>query len=673
MKGEHRLLAALFEPLEIAGVTVPNRLMTSAMTLQYGEDSLISDRHLAFYRERAEGGIGLMFSEQLTASPLSPSPFETEVAAYDERQVERFAALAAALEAYPTRFFAQLFGGGVVASSSRGIDVWRPVRGPSAVAAPGGEQALPLSAGEIAQIVADFAGSAVNVEAGGLDGLEVHGSHGWLVGQFLSPFYNRREDRYGGSVENRCRLAIEIGAAIRAAVGADFPVGLTLSYDELIGPAGITEEETLEQLEVLLAAGVYDFYDLSIGSSHSEHHTIASMAVKEGYALDFSSRAKALVGDRAAIFVAGRVTDPRLAARAVRDGATDMIAMSRAHLADPHLARKTREGKLGELRHCVGATVCVGRSLQGQPTTCVLTPATGRELGGWPHGGYERVEPGRALSVMVAGAGPAGLRAGAMAAARGHRVTVFESREEAGGHLADIAWLPTRDGWRTAIEEMVAELRRHGAELRLGAEVGADTVAAEAPDVLLVATGSAWDRSGASVLRPGRDGIEVADGGRILDLGTALRQAREDPGALGPKVVVFDETGIYAPLGLAEALAQAGAEVEVVTPLGEVASDAFGRLDMLHLLPRLRALGVELTVETEIESIRGEELRLAGIYGGWAGSRAGVATVVVATHRLPLASLARLTAPRVSLVGDALLPRRPEAVIEEAERLALAL
>ena len=190
-----------------------------ATTLQYGREGLISDRHLAFYRERARGGVGLLFSEQLAASPLSDTAFPRSIRAYDERQVERFRALAAELEPYETRFFAQLVAGGAKGDSTGGLEGWGPLRGPSRVPAPGGEPPLPLDEADLAQLAADHARSAAIVKAGGLDGVEVHGAHGWLVGQFLSPFYNHREDAYGGSVENRCRLALELGRAIRAEVG----------------------------------------------------------------------------------------------------------------------------------------------------------------------------------------------------------------------------------------------------------------------------------------------------------------------------------------------------------------------------------------------------------------------------------------------------------------------
>jgi 2,4-dienoyl-CoA reductase-like NADH-dependent reductase (Old Yellow Enzyme family) len=648
--------------------------MCSAMTLQYADDGLISDRHLAFYRERASGGVALLFSEQLTATPISGSPFASAIAAYDERQVKRFAAIAKTLRPYQTRFFAQLFAGGVVADGTLGLDEWGPVRGPSRIGGSSGAVPVPLEPDELAQIAADFALSADHVRAGSLDGVEVHGSHGWLVGQFLSPFYNRRDDRYGGSVANRCRLALEIGRAIRSAVGPTFPVGLSLSYDEMIGKAGITPEDTLGQLEVLSAEGVYDFFDLSIGSEYSEHFTIAPMDVEEGFALGFSARAKAAVGDRAAIFVAGRIVDPFMAARAIRDGAADMVAMSRAHLADAHLVHKALSGRAHEIRRCVGANVCVGRSLKGRPATCVLTPATGREAQ-WGAGSLRPLDDVDCRRVVVIGGGPAGLRAGAVAAARGHEVVVHEQEAEPGGHLRDIGWLPTRQNWRRAVEDLVSELHRAGGRLVLGSPADAGVLERTPADVILVATGADWDTSGNSGFRP-EQGIPGVETGRVLGLGTALRATQMNARSLGQRVVIVDETGEYAPLGLAEALAVIGVSVQLVTPHRSIGSLAAERLETPHVLPRLRRLGVSFTVAHDVAAIRGATVELVDIAGGMPRVLHDIDSVVLAMRRLPRDDLYLAldrAAREVRRIGDALAPRTTAAVIHEAEAVARAI
>ncbi|MBS1891272.1 MAG: NAD(P)-binding protein [Actinobacteria bacterium] len=665
-------LRPLFQPLPLAGTTLPNRVMTSAMTLQYGDGGFISDRHLAIYEERARGGIGLMFSEQLTASPISRSPFPSEIRAYDEGQVERFAALAERLAPYESRFFAQLFCGGVSGSSTAGLFGWGPVRGPSAIGAPGGETPRPLSVGEIGEIVADFARSARHVKEGGLDGVEIHGAHGWLICQFLSPYYNRREDSYGGSVENRCRFGLEVGRAIRAEVGPDFPLGIALTYDEMIGTDGITEEDTLAQLEVFCEADVFDFFDLSIGAPHSVHFTIAPMAVPEGFSLDFARRAREVVAGRAAVFAAGRVVDPRMAAAAVRDGAVDMVAMSRAHLADPHLVRKAREGRPEEIRRCAGANVCVGRAKAGEPVACVLSPSTGRELEGWPRDASSSASPAR-RRVLVVGAGPAGLRAGAICASRGHEVSVYERADRAGGHLADLASLPTREGWGRAVEDLLAELARSGAALRLGTDVDRALIEAESPDLVLLATGAEWESTGASAVVP--NGIEGA--GRhattLLGLDAAIEAARVDPSRLGASVLIADDTGTYAPLGLAEALAAAGATVRFLTARNEIGSEPAFHLELPHLLPRLQALGVELATGRAVGGVAEDGVEVIDLWGGSAERLADVDTVVLALRRRSRDELAGELAGSVELItiGDALAPRPTAAAIEEAERVAL--
>lgn len=669
-------LEALWQPLRLRDVVVPNRVLCSAVTLQYGERGLVGERHLAFYRERALGGVGLVFSEQLTATPASDTAFPGAIAAHDERQVPRFRALAEALAPFETRFFAQLVAGGAKSDSTLGLDRWSPARAPSRVPAPGGEVPLPLAEEEIAGIVADFARSARHVAAGGLHGLEVHGAHGWLVGQFLSPYYNRREDGYGGSVESRCRLALEIGRAVRAEVGDGFPVGLTLTYDEVIGEAGITPADTEAQLEVLAAAGVYDFFDLSIGAPHSGHLTISPMSVPEGYALPFAARARAVVAGRAAILVAGRVVDPHRAARAVATGQADMVAMTRAHLADPHLLRKARAGAGATITRCVGANVCVGRALAGAEVHCVLNPVTGREAQ-WGEGTLTPTKSSR--RVLVVGAGPAGLRAAATAAARGHEVIVHEALDEPGGHLRAIAWLPTRGNWQTAVDDLAGAAVRAGAELRLASRLDAGAIASAGADVVVLATGSAWEATGETARRPDRAGIPVAGPRSPIDLGAALARARSDPAALGRRVVVLDETGTYPPLGLAEALAAAGASVTVVTPAGAIGARTAEQLELPHLLPRLGRLGVELLVGHEIDRIDGDAVRLRGVWSGRETTVTGVDTVVLAVRRRPRdelrAGLAGLVpdGTEVRLLGDARAPRTTAAVVHEAEAMARSL
>jgi len=653
-------LSALDTPLQLPGTRLPNRLMMSALTLQYGVGGLISPRHVAFYLERARGGVGLLLSEQFEASPLSTSPFTHALSAYDTRQIDHFQHLATALSPYETRFFVQLFSAGVAGSSTVALSPWSAVRGPSRIAAPGGEPASPLTEAEIAQLARNYAISARNVRAGGLHGIEVHGAHGWLIGQFLSPLYNRRQDQYGGSIANRCRLAVEIGQAIRHEVGRDYPVGLSLTYDELLGESGITEEDTLAQLRFLDQQGSYDYFDLSIGSSHQQHFTIASMAVAEGFSLAFAAKAKAVLKPTTAVFTSGRVVDVRQAGHAVEAKQADVVGMARALLADPQLWAKTRAASRQPITRCVGANYCVARALTDQPVACVLNPRTGRELE-WE---APPAAPTR-LKLTVIGAGPAGLKFAALAAGAGHAVTVLEQRSQPGGHLVALARLPTRESWHRASEDLVAVLKTNGGRLVLNQTATVESVLREAPDVIVFATGASW--SVPTCERP--------TSMTLLPLDRALERAH-DPTCFGAHTVIFDTTGTYAPLGLADAVSARGVKVTLVTANEALGHIAWTELELQHVMPRLTRRDVRCLVAHKVTLLHTNEVTVASIWGGLHQRLGGIDCVVWADSRQSddaLFQQLRIRHPRVHCIGDACSPRSTAAVIHEAEALARVL
>jgi 2,4-dienoyl-CoA reductase-like NADH-dependent reductase (Old Yellow Enzyme family) len=542
-----RSLDPLWQPLTLAGTSLPNRVMMGAMTLQYGSRGLVSDRHLAFYRERAVGGVGLMLSEQLSATPLSESPFNSALRAYDPAQVDAFARIAKLLQPFQTRFFAQLFAAGAAGRSTPGAGPWQSVRGPSRIAAPG-DVPLPLTRDEIKLIARDFARSARNVVDGGLHVIEVHGAHGWLIGQFLSRFYNHRSDEYGGSVDNRCRFAIEVGAAIRAEIVREFPLGLALTYDELMGEVGITPEDTLAQLDVFKSTGVFDFFDLSIGSSHHQHHTIASMSVPQGFSLPFGAAAKRSLGSSAAVFISGRIVDPSMAARTLAEGQADVVGMTRAHLADPHIVLKS-QGRGGgrAITHCIGVNACVRRALSDEPVACALNPVAGREAV-WATPAPVK----RRRRITVVGAGPARLRFAMTAAEAGHQVSLYERNHHPGGHLALLAALPTRQEWSTAVMDMVSAIGAAGGRIIFDHEMTARELLADGPDAVVVATGSVW--AGPAVLLP------QATSAQISPFGAAVAEATRHPRPrCGERVMIVDGSAGYPPLALADLLTSQGA------------------------------------------------------------------------------------------------------------------
>ena len=515
--------------------------------------------------------------------------------------------------------------------------------------------------------------STKHVQLSGLDGVEIHGAHSYGIAQFLSPFYNRRTDEYGGSVRNRCRFAIEVAEAVREAVGA-FTVGIRLSFDEFMGEAGITGDQGEEILDILADTGLFDFFDMSGGNYHNLHWAVAPMSVEDGFMIPFGERAKQVVGDRAKVFIVGRIRTIDMAADIVANGQADMVCMTRAHITDPALVNKAREGRKHETQICVGANECILRNFQQRDIHCLVNPVTGREEE-WGTGTLESVAADQAKKVVVVGGGPAGMKAAAVAGRRGHDVVLLEQSDELGGHINRIKHLPTRTAWQDAIDNLVTEMTVGNVEVRTGVTASKDVLDAEAPDAVICATGSTWDCTGFSTSRPDRDELPGAQQDNVIDIGTAISRALESATGLGERVLILDDTGEYLPLGLAEQLADARVAVEVICPRAVVGENVAGALEAGHVYPRLEGKGVVLTANAYIESVNDGEAEVYSVWGGWRRVEE-VDTVVLSLLRTPDDALfgeIEDAYPEVHQIGDAVAPRRTIVAIYEGERVGRAL
>ena len=438
-------LRLVWEPLEIGATRVKNRIMMTAQTTLYGKDNILGDRHIAYYRERAKGGAALFICEQQAAHRLSKGSFFEGCSAWDKRAIPQYARLADAVHEHGARQFIQLFGCGVHDKGTMIMDEWHPLWGVSSLpSVVHNDIPLIMEQQHIDDLVTGFGESALNVKVAGCDGVELHAAHSYLLGQFLSPVYNDRTDRYGGSVRNRCRILIEIGEAIRERAGDALTVGVRLSFDEFLGDAGITPDQAEEQLEILSSSGLFDFFNISGGAYHTLHFGVAPMSVKQGFMIPFGKRAKAVVGNRAKVFFVGRIIDLRQAEQALADGAADMVAMTRAQMAEPHLVKKTLEGREREIRRCMGANECVARLFDNRQAACVVNPTVGREAR-WGSGTLRPVAPDEAKTLVVVGGGLAGMKTAEVAGRRGHRVVLPEREDRLGGHLNLLLGLPTRN------------------------------------------------------------------------------------------------------------------------------------------------------------------------------------------------------------------------------------
>ncbi|MCY4086463.1 MAG: FAD-dependent oxidoreductase [Actinomycetia bacterium] len=661
----------IWSPLDIGPVRVKHRLMMTAQTILYAEDHILGEKHLAFYEERARGGAALLITEQQAGHPLSKGSFHAGCTAHDKRAIAQYARLAEIVHPYGGRQFVQLFAAGVHDKGTMVHDNWHPLwaasRTPSVVHR---EVPMEMRQEHIDDIARAFGESALNVKVAGLDGVEIHGAHSYLVGQFLSRAYNRRTDGYGGSTRKRCQFAIDLGEHIRRQVGGDIAVGIRLSFDEFMGEGGITGEDTEETLDILAATGLFDFFNISGGGYHTLHYAVAPMNVEEGFMIPFGKQAKQIVGDRGKVFIVGRIVDPRMAEEIIGNSWADMVAMTRAQMADPQLVNKMRDGRVGDIVRCVGANECAARTFDQREVVCVMNPSVSRERE-WGEGTLRPIGPDEAKRVVVVGSGPAGMRLAGVAASRRHDVLLLDRETELGGHLNLLKRVPTRAAWQGAIDNLSRVLEREGVELRLGVEASRGLLEQEEPDAVVFATGATWDDTGFSPLRPERDTIPGFDSDQVLDVETATRRLLAESGSLGKRVIILDESGSYLPFGLAELLADEGADVELLSPNIVLGEELLRTFDAAHVLPRLRAKGVRLTAMQMIDSIDDGAVQIRDIWG-FGDRTVEVDTVALATMRLPSEKLylqSEGVFPEVHRVGDAVAPRRLVAIMYEAEKL----
>ena len=645
----------LLSPLRVGRLTLRNRVLITAHATNYVDaDGLPDERAVAYYAERAKGGVALMVTGASSVHPSSPS-VRGVVNAHDPRIVGAWGAIADAVHAHDGRIMVMLTHMGRV---GRMPDT-RPLMAPSPLIDGNYYQAVPheLDVMEIRELVAAFAAAAARVRESGMDGVELQGAHGYLIAQFLSPASNRRTDAYGGDLDGRMRFGLETVAAVRKAVGADYTVGVRLSADELI-PGGLTIEATREVVRRLEQTGQIDFVDVSAGTdadlmSLAQH--IPSMYFPPGNLVDFAAEIRRVTG--LPVFCAGAIRDPWLAEQIVASGQADMVGMTRAHIADPHVVLKLRHGQAEDIRQCVGCMQgCLEALANGQPIGCVYNPVTGRERQ-WAT--LERAPRGR--RVVVVGGGPGGLEAARVAALRGHRVVLFEASDRLGGQLLLAARLPKRENFLEIVRFLSRQVAQAGVEVRLGQRADVDAVRAEAPDAVVIATGS----------RPALpDGLPGSPGHLVHAADVASGQAR-----VGTRVLVVDVDGQLRSCGTADLLAGQGKHVRVASEQLYVGRN----IDLKTLYPlylRLRQQGVELLPTTRFEGWDDGRPVVSDVFTEARRTLADVDTVVWAGPGRACAELVgplRAAGLEVHAVGDCVAPRRVEHAVHEAHAVARVL
>ncbi|HUZ20395.1 MAG TPA: mycofactocin system FadH/OYE family oxidoreductase 2 [Acidimicrobiales bacterium] len=655
----------LFSPLRLGPTVVRNRVVFSAHLTNYAEDGLPSEQHAAYYAARAAGGAGLIITEEHSTHPTD-WPYEKLIHGFRPEVLPGYRRITEAVHAEGTPIFAQINHNG---GQSSGMFSRLPVWAPSPVADPlFREVPKEVDELEIHEIVRSYAEVAERCVAGGFDGIELQCSHSSIVRAFLSPATNRRGDRYGGSLENRARLLLEIIGAVYEAVGPGTTLGVRICGDELV-EGGTTIDEAVAIARLVEASGKVHYLNTSIGVATASLFMIeASMAVRPGYALFISSALRRAV-DLPVVGV-GRFKDPLQADKAIVEGHCDLVGVVRGQIADPDFVAKARAGAPEAIRLCLSCNQeCVGRMGLNRWLGCIENPATGRERLGPPR------RTTLARRVLVAGGGPGGLQAAIAAARRGHEVTVFERDDEVGGQVRFAASAPGRAEFGDLVRNQLAEALRLGVQVKTGTEVDPDLVLAERPDVVVVATGARSVRpwwAEAPGDEPGSDGPALP---RLADVRDVL-EGRASPAG---RVLVVDEIGFHQATSVAELLADRGCAVEVVSPSMVVGQDLGVTLDMEHWWYRATAKGIAQHPDTLVTGLVAGGVTVTDLMTGEPGRRDADWVVVAAPEQpcdglyLALRARAGAAGPAVHRVGDCLAPRRAHAAVVDGERVGAGL
>lgn len=637
----------LFQPFASGRLNLANRLVVLPHGTSMVHDGNITDEDIAYYEARARSKPAMIVAGAIIVHRSSSLRSHALVEAYEPRVLEMLQRRADVIHAHGVKLVGQIVHLGremIGGETECAPSAPSPIRSPRDPFPP-----HELTTQEIKTLVNAFGETAANLKLSGHDGVEIHGAHGYLVAQFLSPATNQRSDAYGGTPEKRLRFLLEIIDTIRTRCGDDFMLGLRLSGDEEIAD-GLGIQDTARIATALSRLGSVDYLSITLGT---RGYYVKDVTTPDAPA----ARAAHIIRDASGlpIIVGQRITTPEMAERLLAEGDADFIGMARAFIADPDWVEKAANGQADRIRPCIGLNQDC-RAFAPH-LHCAVNPDAGREM--LPEFGLSRPTtlPRR---IAVIGGGPGGLEAARVAALRGHRVTLFEATDGIGGQFLYASSVPHRQGLRRFIDHQQGELRHLQVKLELGTRIDGPAELQDKFDVAILATGA--------IAKPLPE--ELA-GERVMTWFDVLANGAPTPGDNSRAVLVDDGSAFWWTYGVAEALAEAGWKVLIATPSTVVAA-TIPHESIGPLLARLGRAGTEYRVLTTLYEVGNDGAHLMNVTNG-EEEIVPCGLVVVQTGRSSVTALAdkfENAGMEFHTIGDCVTPRRMSHAVYEAHRLA---
>ena len=654
----------LFKPLDLRHKRLKNRIVFGAHTANMSEAGLPSDRHVGYYRERALGGAAMIVVEPVPVhrtAVLTRGNFRPG----DDAVIPHFRRITETCHAHDAVMINQLYHVGQHGDADNSFEPnWSPSGLPSYHDSHGSHA---MTEAEIEEIIEAFAQAARRAKAAGFDGIELFAAYNAIIDQFWTPWNNRRDDRWGGSFENRMRFSTEIVRRIRGRVGEDFIVGMAVSMEP-----GVEVTLSLESLQEVIAyhdeRGLIDYVTCGTGSYFDFTKLMPTFLYPDKLGPPFAEGLKQAV-KHARVQAESHIRTPENADYVIASGQADMVSIVRGQIADPHLANKAREGRPEDIRPCISCNRnCWGRRFRDYWISCLVNPSAGREFE-WDGGRFAPAERPRRL--LVVGGGPAGLEAARVAAARGHRVTLAEAGDRLGGQFRLAGLQPRRGQILDLLEWYRGQLEKLQVTLRINAYMEAAEIEAFGADAVVLATGALPSDSGFQRALPQQETLPGIECGNVWSVEEVMaRSARP-----GKRVLLLDDGGNWRGCGTAWHLAEQGHAVTLLTWGHMVGRELERTAADIGLRQRLKQLGARFVTEAAVKEWHGDGATVLDLLDG-SERRLDCDALILATPPVSETSLQEdLAGSALELhsIGDCIAPREANNAFYEGRRLGLAL